>query len=121
MVFHTVTNHVIYPKLNINENNIERVTNFKFLGLTLSSTLSWKHHIDKISLKRSKSIGILYRLRDIYPRAALQNIYNAIIISQFSYCILCWVPVISENHSLHIAIVVACQGFVTFAFFRRGH
>ena len=40
MVFHTVNKHVIYPKLKINGNNIERVTNFNFLSLTLSSTLS---------------------------------------------------------------------------------
>ena len=38
----------------------------------------------------------------MYPRAALQNLYNALIIPQFSYCILCWGSVISENHSLHI-------------------
>ena len=44
----------------------------------------------------------MYRLRDIYPRAALQNLYNALIILQFSYFILCWGSVISENHSLHI-------------------
>ena len=40
MVFHTINKHVIYPKLKINGNNIERVTNFNFLWLTLSSTLS---------------------------------------------------------------------------------
>ena len=44
----------------------------------------------------------MYSLRDIYPRAALQNLYNALIMPQFSYCILCWGSVISENHSLHI-------------------
>ena len=102
MVFHTVNKHALYPKLNINGNNIERVTNFNFLGLTLSSTLSWNHYINKISLKISKSIGILYGLRDIYPRAALQNLYNTLIISQFSYFVLCWGYIISENHSLHI-------------------
>ena len=46
---------------------------FIFLGFTINSTLSWNHHINKISLKISKSIDILYRLRDIYPRAELQN------------------------------------------------
>ena len=90
MVFHTANKHVAYPKLNINRNNIERVTNFNFLGLTLSSTLSWNQHINKISLKISKSIGILYRLRDIYPRAVLENLYKALITPHFNYCILCW-------------------------------
>ena len=102
MNFHTVNKHVIYPKFYVNENNIEGVTNFNFLGLTLSSTLSLNHHINKLSLKISKSIGLLYRLQDIYPRAPLQNLYNALIIPQFSYCTLCWGSIISENHSLHI-------------------
>ena len=94
--------NVVYPKLNINGNNIERVTNFNFLGLTLSSTLFWNQHINKISLKISKSIGILYRLRDIYPRTVLKNLYNSLITPQFNYCILCWGSVVRENHSLHI-------------------
>ena len=102
MVFHTSNKHVTYPKLNINGNNIERVTNFNFSCLTLSSTLSWNQHINKISLKISKSIGILYRLRDIYPRAVLENLYNALIILHFNSCILCWGSVVRENHSLHI-------------------
>ena len=102
MVFHTANKHVAYPKLNVNGNNIERVTNFNFLGLTLSSTLSWNQHINKISLKISKSIGILYRLRDIYPRAVLENLYNALITTHFNYCILCWGSVVKENNSLHI-------------------
>ena len=92
MVFHTANKHVTYPKLNINENNIERVTNFNFLGLTLSLTLSWNQH--KMSLKISKSIGILYGLRDIYPRAVLKNSCNALITPLFNYCILCWGSVV---------------------------
>ena len=102
MVFHTANKHVAYPKLNINGNNIERVSNFNFLGLTLSSTLSWNQHINKISLKISKSIGILYRLQDIYPHVVLENLYNALITPHFNYCILCWGSVVKENHSLHI-------------------
>ena len=51
MVSHTASKHIAYPKLNINGNNIERVTDFNLLGLTLSSTLSWNQHNNKISLK----------------------------------------------------------------------
>ena len=85
------------------------MTKFNFLGLTLSSTLSWKQHIYKLSLKISKLIGVLYSLRDIYPRVVLKNLYNALIISQFNYCILCWGSVISENHTLHILQKIALR------------
>ena len=102
MFFHTANKHAAYPKLNVTGNTIEGLTNFIFLCLTLSSTLSWNQHINKISLKISKSIGILYCLRDIYPRAMLENLYNALITPNFNYCFLCWGSVVRENHSLHI-------------------
>ena len=38
-VFHTIKKHFIYLKFNINVNNIERVTNFNCLCVTLSSTV----------------------------------------------------------------------------------
>ena len=107
IVFYTFNKHAINPKLNINGNNIERVTNFVILGLTINPTLSWNHHINKISLNIPKSIGILYRLRDIYPRAVLQNLYNALIIPQFSYCILCRVLLSVRT--------------ILYTFFRRWH
>ena len=42
------------PQLKIDGNDIERVEEFDFLGLTLHETLSWKSHINKISNKISR-------------------------------------------------------------------
>ena len=36
-----------------------------FLGVFIDENLSWKQHIDIISSKISKSIGILYKSRDV--------------------------------------------------------
>ena len=58
MVFHTHNRSVSYPDLQINGNQIERGTEFNFLGLVLQSNLSWNKHINHISLKVSKAIGI---------------------------------------------------------------
>ena len=78
------------------------MTNFNFLGLTLSSTLSLKQHIKNISLTISKSIGVLYAF-EIYISVLCCKIYiTPIITPHFSYYILCWGSVISENHSIHI-------------------
>ena len=107
MVFLSANMDVAYPKVNINGNNIEQITNFNFLGFNLSSTLSWNQHINKLSLTISKLIGILYRLRDIYPRAVLENLCNVLITPHFNYCILCWGSVVREN--------------ILYTFFRGGH
>ena len=46
---------------------LERKDFVKFLGILIDCNLKWKHHIDFISLKISKTIGILARLRHFVP------------------------------------------------------
>ena len=77
---------ISYPDLQIN-GNIERVTQFNFLGLILHESLSWDKHIDYISLKVSKAIS---RLKSIYPHRVLFTLYKTLILPHFNYCILSW-------------------------------
>jgi hypothetical protein len=79
-----------YPSLILANTPIERVEQFDFLGLTISETLSWLPHISKISIKISKAIGILNRLKNILPPNVLILIYNSLINSHMSYCVLAW-------------------------------
>ena len=67
MVFHTSKRNVIYPNLKVNNNNIKRVTEFNFLGVILYSHMTWNKHINHISIKKiARSIGILYRPRELF-------------------------------------------------------
>ena len=103
MVFHTSKRNVIYPNLKVNNNNIERVTEFYFLGVILHSHMTWNKHVNHISMKRARSIiGILYRLRNVYPESVLVTIYNTLVLPHFHYCLLLWGSVVKENHSLHL-------------------
>ena len=90
MIFHTKNKRIPNPILKINNIEIERVTQFNFLGLIIDCNLNWKKHFDHISLKISKAIGIMYRLKSIYPEYILLNIYNALILPHFNYCLLSW-------------------------------
>ena len=100
MVFHTSKRNVIYPNLKVNNNNIERVTEFNFLGVILHSHMTWNKHINHISMKIARSIGILYRLRNVYPESVLVTKYNTLVLPHFHYCLLLWGSVVKENHSL---------------------
>ena len=102
MIFHTPQRHVTYPSLYINNVNIERVIQFNFLGLILNSQLTWKSHIEHISTKISKVIGVIYRLKDIYPKSVLLMIYNTLILSHINYCLLSWGSKITNDHPLHL-------------------
>ena len=61
--FHTAQRIVAYPELKINNIIIDRVAEFNFLRLIISSNMKWKKHSDDIALKVSKINGIMYRLK----------------------------------------------------------
>ena len=88
--------------MKINNFIIDRVTEFNFLGLVISSNMKWKKHIDHIALKVSKIIGIMYRLKFILPADVLLTIYNSLILPHFNYCHLAWGSNITAGHKLHL-------------------
>ena len=49
MVFHTPQRRVNYPVLKLNNVNLERVSQFNFLGVVINFTLKWDKHIAHIS------------------------------------------------------------------------
>ena len=100
--FHTAQKTVIYPDLKINNIIIDRVAQFNFLGLIISSDLKWHKHIDHISLKISKVIGIMYRIKSILQANILLTMYNALIMPHFNYCLLAWDSNIKAGHKLHL-------------------
>ena len=80
MCFYRSNKTVIYPKLKINNVTNDRVNDFKFLGLIISSNLMWNKDINHISIKVSKVIGIMFRLRTILPSDVLQTLFNSLRI-----------------------------------------
>ena len=61
-----------------------------FLGLVLNETLSWKSHVNKISMKILHVIGAMRRIKRIVNLGILLKIYNSLILSRIHFSILCW-------------------------------
>ena len=59
---------------------LERKDYIKYLGVFLDKHLSWKPHIDYISLKISKTIGLISKLRHSVPVQILISLYNSLIL-----------------------------------------
>ena len=90
IVFYKPPRKTVIPELLIDNEKICCVDEFNFLGLTITKHLSWKKHIDKISNKISKIIGVLNKLKFIIPDQILLTIYNSLILPHLNYCILAW-------------------------------
>ena len=63
---------------------ITRANHFKFLGVLLDETLSWKF---ELSRKLSRSLGIFLQ---IAPKETLKNAYYSLLYPFLSYGILVW-------------------------------
>ena len=85
-----IMNEDNYPKLKINDSEIERVQEFIFLGLTINENLDWSSHCNKIAYKISRTLEIMNILKHELPSAILKLMYDALIMSHFQYCITSW-------------------------------
>jgi len=90
MIFHPQNKRVLIPNLEIKGEKIEYVSEFDFLGIVLDTQLKWKAHLNKISKKISKAIGILAKLKNYVPLSTMKTIYFSLVNSYLDYGILCW-------------------------------
>ena len=68
----------------------------------LSYNMTWDTHINHISKKISKAIGILYQLKLIHPQRILFTLYTTLIVPHLQYCLILLGSDIKENHPLHL-------------------
>ena len=56
----------------------------------IDSNLTWKPHIDYISKKIAKNIGIVIKARHIFEKNTLLTLYYSFIFPYLNYCIQLW-------------------------------
>ena len=90
MLFHMPQRITPQLHLNIKGSPIENVNEFNFLGLTLDCNLNFKPHTKIIAAKISRVIGVLHKLKYIFPAYLLRMIYNSLILPHLNYSLLAW-------------------------------
>ena len=78
------------PSLYFGGEEIEWISEFKYLGVTITSNLSFAKHINNISLKVSQITGTFTCLRTIVPRNILIKLYYALVFPHLSGHVIVW-------------------------------
>ena len=84
--------------LTLQGHHLERVECFKYLGLLLTSDLSWSTHVDSICSKARKLLRLLYR--KYYQHAELQillQLYVSLVRPRLEYASPVWNPYLQKN------------------------
>ena len=58
--------------IRIENNSIERIREFNFLGLTINETMTWSSHVGKIASKIGRTVGVLHKLKHFLPKDVMK-------------------------------------------------
>ena len=86
MIFHKPRQVVYDNELLINERPLQRVTNTRFLGITVQENLCWKLHCNYIC----KYIHLFYKIRNYVSVESLKLLYFALVYPHMTYCNTEW-------------------------------
>ena len=77
-------------RITIEGNEISKVASTPFLGVMVDEKYCWKEHIDMITKKVAKSVGIVKKNCPFLNRACLKTLYYSLIYPYLTYCNIVW-------------------------------
>ena len=89
-------------KLKLSRKRLFPTDSVKYLGVKIDANLSWKSHIDYLSVKLSRANAFLFNIRNFVNSSLFRTIYFAILESHLNYCSLVW----SQNCNVINRLVV---------------
>ena len=88
-----ITNKIVdFPKIYLNDAEIEAVKSFKYLGFIIDNKLSHKYQIQSVISKLRRYRYITYKVKDSITLGFVKNLYYGLI-----YSILCYGTLISAG------------------------
>ena len=78
------------PSFSIGDQDIEMITNTRYLGVQIDSKLDWDKHIDTIKTKANRALGLIKYSKKYLPSDILNKMYRGIVEPHLSYCCSVW-------------------------------
>ena len=95
MIISRKHNSSLRPTLRRGSTPLKRVHMYKYLGVILTSNLSWSEHINSVCMKARRLIGLLYRRFYVHTnQLTLFKLYTAMIRHHLEYACQVWNPYI---------------------------
>ncbi len=90
MIFGTKPKLLILPNkpmtLQINNQIVEQVNHFKYLGFILNDSLSYNEHIDYVYKKSCQKLGAIKKCRTLLGNSLTLMLYKSLVAPLLDYC-----------------------------------
>ena len=95
----TNRHNVPLPTLVLNDQPLEYVKHYKYLGVTVSHNLSWAQHIQDICKKARKVLGTIYHKisKHTHVSSTLLKLYTALVRPHLEYAAQVWNPHLEKD------------------------
>jgi hypothetical protein len=93
------------PRLLVGNTLLAQVESTRFLGIEVDQHLTWKQHINNISSKLAKNIGILARTAFLLPPTVRLSLYYSLVYPYLTYCNMIW----ASNYPTRLNKLVVLQ------------
>jgi len=91
MIFHFPQRKIdSKPTVIMNNIEVQNVTEFNFLGVTINDTLSWSSHLNIVCNKLSRCVGVLRHVHKYVSPKVLILMYNSLFGAHINYGLLAW-------------------------------
>ena len=97
LVFHNKKKPIEKVEIFIDNKAIDQKNNTKFLGVYIDDKLTWKKHIDHVSKKLSRGIGVICKARRLLNLNAMKTLYHSFIYPYLMYCNHVWAVTCPTN------------------------
>ena len=105
VIFHPYNKPLIKKiTLKIYKKAISEKDQVKYLGITIDSTLTWRNHIDNVSTKVSRTIGLLYKIRYFVDIRIIKTLYYSLVYPHLTYGVEVWGSA-DETHLFRLLVL----------------
>jgi len=105
LIFSNCDYNVVLNPIIFNDSFVDIETRGKFLGLIVDNRLTFSEHISSICKKLSKTVGILYSIKDCVPLHLMIQLYYSLAYPYIHYCNLIW----SNTYQVHLNPLIMLQ------------
>ena len=93
--------------LTVDGSVICKVPSVNYLGVSVSSDLSWMAHIDSVCSKAKRQVGLLHRQFHNASPTCKDQLYKSLVLPVLNYCSSLWDP----NYAIHVSKLESVQKF----------
>ena len=88
----TRTRNPFIHTYELHQTKLETVSTAKYLGVTLSSKLTWSDHINKVVSQGNRSLGMIRRNLRVAPTSVKSQAYQTLVRPHLEYASTVWDP-----------------------------